>query len=536
MSAKTLKTIKNFTEGLLLGGGLILLLGFVFPVFEPRSAIEASEDYLTINYQSINDSAYERGEDVSWGDETEAEIGDMVQFYIEAQNINAAFEAEDFTVKVYLPSFAGGNVRSWARVSTNSLSSTSEDRTYIKIPSSGRLVYQPGSVRITADVDQDGDLDYDGHIWDDSQGRIDEEGINLGAVKGGAATVQISFYAVVAEEIDPKLTIRYEVNNLTRGSGWKDQMSAGGGDTLKFYIEVHNPEIPSAAENTRVWVDFPDQTGGELVSKAFASAENASQVEDAVTINLSENAQLALVSNSTRVTWDPDGDGDEDYHQRLWSADVFAGEGINFGDLYGCNPFILTLTFEAVVQEAAAKEANLSIEKYVRWEGTDDWYESIDKDEHLFDPGERVVYKVIVRNGGDADAGDVRVVDELPDYIKWISGEGEWDSGEWKVRFDLGTVKAGEKKRLDYTAKVFDESDLPPTDRELKNIATLYEGEERIDDDHAQIWINGPEVLAAEVEEPRELPEAGADSLGLILISVGMVITGWGMKRVVVEV
>ncbi len=176
------------------------------------------------------------------------------------------------------------------------------------------------------------------------------------------------------------------------------------------------------------------------------------------------------------------------------------------------------------------KEAELEIEKFVKWEDTDDWYESIDKDKHLFDPEELVEYKIIVKNNGNADANNVTVKDEVPTYISWEKGDGDWDSGDRKIKFDLGTVKAGETIRLDYVSKVFDEQDLPLTDRVQKNVATLYKDGKRVDDDHTQVWINGPEVKGVE-EEVKELPEAGADSLGVLLIAVGMVITGWGLRK-----
>ena len=118
-------------------------------------------------------------------------------------------------------------------------------------------------------------------------------------------------------------------------------------------------------------------------------------------------------------------------------------------------------------------------------------------------------------------------MDDVADYISWEDGYGDWDDEERKIRFDLGTLEAGGEVRLDYEGKVFDEDDLPYTDREQKNVATLYEDEENVDDDHCQVWINGPEV-EGDVEE---LPKAGADSLGMILIAVGMVITGWSLRR-----
>jgi len=337
----------------------------------------------------------------------------------------------------------------------------------------------------------------------------------------------------VTDQVDIKIDARCEdisieklVSNTERPD-WKEEVAANLGEYVQYKVKISNPN-PLPVTEVRVKDTLPQ---GLVLKKdsIFMQFE-----DDTMTPN-PDNGDIFDDGYLLSLNLGAFGSEDHPYWDIVYKAkveDCTSGRTkVNKAEVW--TKWGATGTASATVVVAPCRE-ELKIEKFVRWTDTDEWYEDIDEDEHLFDPGEEVEYKIVVKNSGDATAESVRVVDELPEYVKWISGDGNWDGDEWKVRFDLGNVNAGEEKTLRYTAKVLDEEDLPPTDRELKNVATLYEGEERIDDDHAQIWINGPEILAAAAEKPEKLPEAGADTVGLILISVGMVISGWGMKKIVV--
>jgi len=69
---------------------------------------------------------------------------------------------------------------------------------------------------------------------------------------------------------------------------------------------------------------------------------------------------------------------------------------------------------------------------------------------------------------------------------------------------------------------------------ELKSppVIAVYEENEKVDEDYCWVWINGPEIAGEGVEK---LPEAGgSDTVAIILISMGMVLIGWGIRECVV--
>ena len=161
-------------------------------------------------------------------------------------------------------------------------------------------------------------------------------------------------------------------------------------------------------------------------------------------------------------------------------------------------------------------EVDYKIEKEVKYKDGD-WEENLDLDEHTFDPGEKLHFKIKVKNLGEVDAKDVRVVDELPDDIKWVSGHGDYDQDEHKIRFDIGDLPAGEEREFRFVAKVYDEDDLPTgKDYCQTNVVYLKVAGEKVDEDHSKVCIGTPEVLG----EVEELPQAGSNPTGLMVAGV----------------
>jgi len=507
MKGKNASTIRNFIRGIYLISALaILLVGFSHLVNLAKAA--SSGLYIYTEVSKVSDPGWKRTVSID-------DLQDEVKFKVEVKNTTSE-EVDNVTVKFAPASgfeFADDNVTvikrsgetthdaallisdSGLNIGTLAPWSCTADSIYVVFRV--KLAYCPWSDLYRSDI----------FVDSDQTGKVQDQ-------------VDIAITQCQS------LSIEKLVSNTERPD-WKEEVTANLGEYVQYKVKISNPN-PLPVTEVRIKDTLPQ---GLTLKKDSIFLE----FDDEVMSPNPDNGDIFDDGYLLSLNLGPFGSEDHPYWDIVYKAkiaDCSSGKTkVNKAEVW--TKWMDTISDSATVVVTPC-EADLSIEKYVRWEDTDDWYEDIEKDEHLFDPGEKVFYKIIVKNTGDADAEDVRVVDELPDYIKWISGEGEWDDDEWKVRFDLGTVKAGEEERLDYTAKVFDEDDLPPTDRELKNVATLYQEDEKIDDDHAQVWINGPEILAAEVEKPGELPVAGADVIGLVLISLGMVISGWGMKRLVV--
>lgn len=482
--------------------GLMGPIGLIRPV-RPTQAVGGSGPNLTVNYLSGV---------TTWGDNTSAGIGDAVQFYVEIHNTNVPSNAENLTVRVNLPSTPTSTVTSTAYASTTSpttvpgsQTNVSDSTNIINLPANALLQYRSGSLRVTADLDGDGVKDYDGYAWPNDS--IATAGINLGTLAGGApAVIQMDFYADVVAAQDPNVTVKFLSANPERpADGWSDNTQANPGDELQYYIEIHNTNVPSVAKDLKVKVNFPTGEGTTFSPTAYASyTSNPSSVSDSTKVTFSSKADLSYRSGSMRITWDKNGDGVKEYDGYAWPNNDIVGGGIVLGDLWGCNPFVIQISFWADSKKPKApKEPKVTIEKKVFWNGQD--YDSIDRNVHLFDPGETVEYRLTVKNEGEQEASDVKVVDHLPSYIRTFENTD-------KKEFDVGALAGGESWSTLYSTRVAE--NLPQNDRTQENRATVTSSNAGSDEDTAFVWINGPEILAAEVQAaavaaPVELPVTG---------------------------
>ena len=307
-------------------------------------------------------------------------------------------------------------------------------------------------------------------------------------------------HPVRADGLAPNLTINY-LSGTSASGGWADSTPASIGEVVEFYIEIHNTNEPSTAEDLTVRVALAPN------STAYAGAGNHPTISDSTSITgLPGNAFLQYRSGSMRITWDQNGDGIKEFDNYAWPNDALvSATGINLGHLLGCNPYIIQISFKVDITEPPAPPAApaLTINKKIVWNGNG--YDSISRETHLFDPDESVVYKIYVTNNGDEAATGVEVIDQLPAYLRTLDGREE-------KTFKIGTLAAGQTWVGEYTAKVL--SDLPQNDRTQVNTARVTADNADPDEDTAHIWINGPEILAvaavaAAVEAPKELPATG---------------------------
>jgi len=466
----------------------------------------------------------------AWGDSTPATIGDTVDFYIEVHNTTVSSRAENLTVRVALPSSpSGGTIVSTATVS-GSQASASDSTSVINLPENALLQYQSGSLRITADLDGNGAKEYNNYAWPNDS--ITTTGVNLGTLTGGdPAVVQLSFKAKVEAGLNPNLTVSFLSGNPERpADGWSDNTGANPGNATQYYIEIHNTNMPSSAKDLRVRVSFPNnETGTVFQPIAYASySPYATSVSDGTKVTFSATTKLTYRSGSLKITWDKNGDGVKEYDNYVWpNDDLIAAGGITLGDLWGCNPYIIQLSFWADSSAPSAPSSpSLAINKKVVWQGNE--YDSVSRETHLYDPREEVKYKIYVKNEGNAAAKDVVVVDHLPTYIRDLDGRD-------RKEFNVGTLEAGKTWVGEYTAKVV--ADIPQNDRTQENRATVDSNEGCSDEDTAFIWINGPEILAAvaPAAAAAELPATGPAvpvALGLAgMLPVGVLLRRAGARK-----
>ncbi len=306
----------------------------------------------------------------------------------------------------------------------------------------------------------------------------------------------------------------------TNNPTWKTQVNANQGDYVQYKVKLYNPN-PLPMTEPRLKDILPDgfTLREDTVFLVFSGTTMSPKPANG---NIFGDGYLL----STNL--DPYNSGDRPYWEITYKAKVgecpVEGEKVNNARAW--TKWTDAVTASATVIVAACPtptpgEPQISIVKKILWNGNE--YDSIDKETHLFDPNEEVVYKIYVKNDGDAEATGVKVTDYLPAYIRDLDGRDEKE-------FDIGTLGAGKEWSATYTAKVL--SNLPQNDRTQVNTARATADDVSSVEDSAHIWINGPEILAAEAvaeavsaAPAEELPATGPAvpvTLGLSgLLSVG---------------
>lgn len=152
--------------------------------------------------------------------------------------------------------------------------------------------------------------------------------------------------AFATNDPQPNLTVRH-LGVRGGDSGWTENVNLNQGDEVHFYAEIHNTVVGSRADNVTLTAAVTGGTFTDGTSTATASANNASSASDTINIHINGGGQLQFVPNSTRVTWDVNGDGNKEYNNTFVAGNPF--NGLLIGDQDGCNQYIIQVGWSARV-------------------------------------------------------------------------------------------------------------------------------------------------------------------------------------------
>lgn len=520
---KTLKVIVSF--GLLFGLGMGLARNSA--LVQTKASGDVIEDSADV-YRAANITQNE----TNYHDDVTAQPGEAIQFMVMVHLGEAETSADNVIVKVNLNESktqrADGKFELVSKSSIDSSENDVTDTTTVIVPSDQELVFIPEhGVIVTSHGTVPSNVNGTPYNWPNPEDLFGN-GINLGEIES-VSTIYVSFKAYVSNKT-ANMSITKEVASVTHPDGnWHGEIATERGDTVRFQIVVKNTG-GSELNDVLITDQLPDEleyvAGSSEYSTPFSAGFKALADSWITGQGGVQQANLGKL---------PVGEGYN--HIIVFDAkvkdDAAAGTYKNTAQAKA-NEYPEWIYDQARVKISVEEgKEKLTIEKFVRWSNKVDWYGGIEKYQHMFGAGDNVYYRIIVKNTGDGDAEKVTVVDSQPEYIKWVSGDGQWDNEiDRKVTFDLGTLKAGDETELLYMSEVSGE--VPTEDTKQENTAVLYRDRDRIDDNSSFIWIHGPEapeVLAGVTE----LPVSGGDAAGLILVSLGMIISGWGMRRLVLS-
>ena len=215
----------------------------------------------------------------------------------------------------------------------------------------------------------------------------------------------------------------YELLRLANSSAgqtdWTDPITAKPSDVVAFNVYYHNGIEDSVAHNTRIKVDLPTTPSLSLVSTAHLWADNAAEITDTGTVNITNSTQPALLEYIPGTTlWYPN-QKTIPKPDPVPLPDSVTTTGVNIGDVTGCWEFAGFVVFQARVVIPGAP--NLFLEKLVANSttdpGTQNWVE-----QNTANPGDVLAYRLRFENPGTAIAHSVKVSDILPSNVSYLPG------------------------------------------------------------------------------------------------------------------
>lgn len=136
-------------------------------------------------------------------------------------------------------------------------------------------------------------------------------------------------------------------------------------------------------------------------------------------------------------------------------------------------PFLLTITLFAIflafptsntyaqfnpscpsVYGASCPSGQLFINKQVRDAQTGELVESLSSSGSNFLPGQEVSFRIEVKNTGQSDLDDVKVLDAFPSILDFVSGPASFNSNTRKVEWTISKLKPGEFKLFEVKGKI----------------------------------------------------------------------------------
>lgn len=111
-----------------------------------------------------------------------------------------------------------------------------------------------------------------------------------------------------------------------------------------------------------------------------------------------------------------------------------------------------------------------------------------------YSPNANVDFKIVVTNTGGTTIPNAEVKDVLPDFVSFVSGQGNFDANSKTLTIELPNLKAGEARTITLTGKTATADQLPKDQGItcVTNRATVTADNAQPSADNAQFCIEKP--------------------------------------------
>lgn len=108
----------------------------------------------------------------------------------------------------------------------------------------------------------------------------------------------------------------------------------------------------------------------------------------------------------------------------------------------------------------------IMIDKMVRNPQTGIFVDNLGVYDPHFAASTDVLFRLTIKNIGQAELRDIKVKDIFPDYIQFTWGPDGWDADKRELNFTIDVLGAGQSKEFEIMTKVYPKNMLP-TDSDL---------------------------------------------------------------------
>ncbi len=180
--------------------------------------------------------------------------------------------------------------------------------------------------------------------------------------------------------------------------------------------------------------------------------------------------------------------------------------GLNFS-LF--TPKVVLAQYQPVVPQPSVI---IAISKEVKNPATGNFVKNLSSRDFAFLPLQTVEFRITVRNNGQTGLTNIQIKDQLPEFVEFVSGPGNFDAGSRSVNFTVDSLNPGESKSFSVIAKVLpqDKGGNVPNAC-LTNFAQATVGGMNVSD--TAVFCIGSKVLG----NVSELPVTGPESTLFVL-------------------
>ena len=295
------------------------------------------------------------------------------------------------------------------------------------------------------------------------------------------------------------------IREATAPNVWHDEMQVERGKEYVVRMYVHNnaaSNLNKVAENTTARFTLPTTTGREVQVDGSITASNASpqMVYDHATFKGAEDFNVAYIPGTLKYENNVFGANGTALPETIFDQrGALLGYDKLDGKIPGCFEYAGYVSFKVKPQFAETPPADFTVQKQVRKEGATDGF----KETTAVNPGDKVDYRIEVKNTGGSQLNNVTLKDQLPTGVSFVPGtvkildtnnpSGAFVQDGDKLVTDginIGHFNPGGNAYIIFKAKVASNDQLPECDiNKLVNKASAQPEGQNPKEDTADVTV-----------------------------------------------